>query len=659
MTKAEQRAISAMRIIAAEAINKAKSGHPGLAIGSAPAAYTLWRTMKHDPKHPCWPGRDRFVLSSGHASMLEYTLLHFFGYGLSMEDIKSFRQWGSITPGHPEWKHTKGVEATTGPLGQGFAMSVGMAMAEKHLAARFNRPGFEVFDNRTYCIMGDGCMMEGISSEAASLAGTLKLGKLIAMYDSNRISIEGDTDITFTEDVAARFRAFDWQVIDVPDGEDMTAVAEALELARVETDKPSLIIYHTVIGHGAPQEGTAKVHGAPIGAEGVEEMKKRFGWECETPFEVPADVYEHFEDITSNMHTAREAWEAMYEAYKLAYPELAAELERERAGELPDLENDESFWQFDGAMATRKSSGIALNRLAEIMPNLFGGAADLSPSTLTTLKNSGSFSADNPEGNNIHWGVRELAMASACNGVALYGCLRPFLATFFVFSDYVKPALRLSAIMGLPVLCILTHDSIGVGEDGPTHQPIEQLASLRATPNVMVFRPADAREVAAGYIASLRRTQGPTVLALSRQNLPPMENSGKGALKGGYVVRDPKGGYDVILIASGSELEPALKAADILAVSGKTARVVSLPCFELFEQQSEEYKESVLPKASRKRVVVEAACPFGLDRYAGLDGRVVAIHGFGSSAPYAKLMEEYGFTGENIAKIAMELIIGG
>lgn len=652
----ERKAITSIRILAAETIQKANSGHPGLAIGSAPVAYALWKQMKHNPNDPTWAARDRFVLSCGHASALEYSLLHFFGYGLTLEDMKNFRQWGSKTPGHPEYGHTIGVEATTGPLGQGFAMAVGMAMAEAHMAAKYNREGFPIVDNFTYTMMGDGCMQEGVAAEAASMAGTMQLGKLIALYDSNRISIEGDTDITFREDVKARFEAYGWHVLVVEDGEDVRAIEAAIEQAKAETKKPSLIIYKTIIGYGTPLQGTAKVHGSPLGDANIAEMKKFYGWENTEAFDIPADVYAHYAELTKDCPKAQAQWNELFVRYAEAYPELAAQWEQDHKRELPiDLLNDEEFWKFEGKSASRASGGVVLNRLAERLPNLFGGSADLAPSNCTNLKGMGDFSCDDYAGKNLHFGIREFAMAAACNGIALYGGLRTFCATFFVFTDYLKPALRLSALMGLPVIYVLTHDSIGVGEDGPTHQPIEQLAGLRATPNTIVFRPADAKEVAAGYVAALTN-DCPTVLALSRQNLPLYEKSGKEALKGAYILREPKGTPDVILMASGSEVEVLFAAADILSVQGYTARIVSVPSFELFERQDKAYRDSVLTPSIRARVAVEAACPFGWERYTGLDGEIVGIKGWGASAPAGTIFREYGFTGENVAEAALRTI---
>lgn len=655
MRPIEAKAISAIRVLSADTVQKANSGHPGMAIGAAPAAYAIWSDMRHDPKHPTWPGRDRFVLSSGHASSLLYSLLHLYGYGLTIEDMQQFRQYGSLTPGHPEYGHTVGVEATTGPLGQGFAMAAGMAMAEAHMAAIFNKEGFNVVDNYTYVLMGDGCMMEGASYEAASLAGTQKLNKLIAVYDSNRITIEGSTDIAFTENVAARFGAMGWQVINVENGEDIVAISLALEEARIEAEKPSLIIVHTDIAHGTLKEGSAGAHGSPLGDDVIADMRKRLGWK-NPPFDIPEDVYAHFEALSLRGARARKEYEEMYAGYAEAYPELAAQLESWRKGEVNEaVFSDDEMLAADAPKATRSCGGVVLNRIFAHMPNLFGGSADLGPSNNTELKTSGYFAPDCREGCNIHFGVRELAMACIANGVALYGGLRAYCATFFVFSDYVKPALRLSALMKLPVTYVLTHDSIGVGEDGPTHQPIEQLASLRATPNTYVFRPADQKETAYAYRAALK-LNAPSVMALSRQNLPQLEDTCDKAMLGGYILRDPKGTPDVILIASGSEVELMYKAADILSVQGYTARLVSMPCMELFREQSAEYRQSVLPASIRARVSIEAGATQPWGAYVGLDGASIGIDHFGASAKGGVLFKEFGFTAENVANAAIEVI---
>lgn len=655
MRPIEAKAISTIRVLSADTVQKANSGHPGMPIGAAPAAYAIWSDMRHDPKHPTWPGRDRFVLSSGHASSLLYSLLHLYGYGLTMEDMQQFRQYGSLTPGHPEYGHTVGVEATTGPLGQGFAMAVGMAMAEAHMAAIFNKEGFNVVDNYTYVLMGDGCMMEGASYEAASLAGTQKLNKLIAIYDSNRITIEGSTDIAFTENVAARFGSMGWQVINVENGEDIVAISLALEEARIEAEKPSLIIVHTDIAHGTLKEGSAGAHGSPLGDDVIADMRKRLGWK-NPPFDIPEDVYAHFEALSLRGARARKEYEEMYAGYAEAYPELAAQLESWRKGEVNEaVFSDDEMLAADAPKATRSCGGVVLNRIFAHMPNLFGGSADLGPSNNTELKTSSYFAPDCREGCNIHFGVRELAMACIANGVALYGGLRAYCATFFVFSDYVKPALRLSALMKLPVTYVLTHDSIGVGEDGPTHQPIEQLASLRATPNTYVFRPADQKETAYAYRAALK-LNAPSVMALSRQNLPQLENTCDKAMLGGYILREPKGTPDVILMASGSEVELMYKAADILSVQGYTARLVSMPCMELFREQSEEYRQSVLPASIRARVSIEAGATQPWGAYVGLDGASIGLDHFGASAKGAVLFKEFGFTAENVANAAIEVI---
>lgn len=655
MTLQEQRAISAIRFLAADGVQNANSGHPGLAIGAAPMAFTLWKKMKHNPKDPKWQARDRFVLSSGHASMLEYSLLHLFGYDLPMEEIKRFRQYGSLTPGHPEYGHTVGVEATTGPLGQGFCMAVGMAMAESHLAAIFNREGFPVVDNYTYTIMGDGCMMEGAQAEAASMAGTMKLNKLIALYDSNRITIEGDTDIAFTEDVAARYRAYGWDVAEVMDGEDTDAISAAIDAAK-ETDMPSLIIVHTKIAHGTLKEGKASSHGEPLGAETIAAMRESYGWEAPA-FEIPADVAETYAAMLPGFAAQQAAYEAMWAEYEKAYPELALLWKQYHEEGLPvDFFSDESFFaNAEKPVATRASSGEVLNALNKKLPNLFGGSADLAPSNKTELKGEGFYSPENRAGKNIHFGVREFAMACAMNGVALYGGLRPYCATFMVFSDYVKPAVRLSALMGLNVLYVMTHDSIGVGEDGPTHEPIEQLTAMRATPNVNVFRPADRRETAYCYAAALSENR-PAMLAFTRQNLPQYEETGAGALKGAYIVKDCAGMPEIILMASGSELQCAMEAADALAAEGVAVRVVSVPCMELFERTDAAYRESVLPAACRKRIAVEAGATMSWYRYTGLDGKVVGLDRFGASAPYSVLFKELGINAETVLAVAKEML---
>lgn len=650
-TNFDRLTVNTIRTLVADAVQKANSGHPGLAIGAAPMALSVFKQMRHNHANPSWRGRDRFVLSAGHASMLEYSLLHLFGYDVSIDDIKNFRQLGSKTAGHPEYGNIAGIEATTGPLGQGFAMAVGMAMAEKHLASVFNRDEFRVYDNNTYVLMGDGCMMEGVASEAASLAGTLELGKLIALYDSNRITIEGSTDITFCEDVRKRFESYGWQVISVDDGENMTLIADALESAKNENKKPSLIIVRTNIAQGTPKQGSASSHGSPLGEENISEWKKSIGWDYE-PFTVPAEVYDYLADFAANNRERENAYNSMIAEYERRYPELYAELLRWNSAELPEeIYNDESIFEFENKKtATRSCSGTVLNRLVKYFPSMFGGSADLAPSNNTELKGFEFFGRETPQGKNIHFGVREFAMAAICNGISLYGGLLPFCATFLVFSDYLKPAVRLSALMKQRVLYIMTHDSIGVGEDGPTHQPIEQLDMFRAEPNTYVFRPADGRETAAAYLSALR-LEAPSVIALSRQNLPQLDGSGKSAMKGGYVIGHEyaEKNLDAILIASGSEVDTALEAKKLLDAEGKNVRVVSMPCMELFFEQDEAYRETVLPKAVRSRVAVEALGGMSMYKLVGLDGEIVSMEGFGASAPGDVLFKHFGFTAANVA----------
>ncbi|CUO59353.1 transketolase [Clostridium disporicum] len=650
--------INAIRVLSADAIEKSKSGHPGLPLGAATMAYTLWSKMNHNGKNPNWDNRDRFILSAGHGSMLEYSLLHLFGYGITVEDIKNFRQVGSLTPGHPEYGHTKGVEITTGPLGQGICNAVGMAIAESHLAEKFNKPGYEVVNHYTYSIVGDGCLMEGISGEASSLAGTLGLGKLVVLYDSNNISIEGDTDIAFREDVAKRYEAYNWQVIKVNDGNDIEAIEKAIEEAKNETTKPSIIIVKNQIGFGCPaKQGKASAHGEPLGAENIKAMKENLGWKQED-FYVPVEVYSNMDNYINAGVEKENSWNSLFEAYQNEYPELAAEYSKWMSGEIDSeaLLNNEDFWNFDKEMATRESSGIIINRLAELIPNFIGGSADLAPSNKTYMAGKGDFSAEDRSGRNLHFGVREHAMAAIANGMYAHGGLKVFCATFFVFSDYMKGAMRLSSLMNLPVSYVLTHDSIGVGEDGPTHQPIEQLAALRSMPNMTVFRPADSKETAAAWYYAVTNGKTPTSLVLTRQKLPLYDGCAKRALKGGYILKESKKEIpDVILMASGSEVELIFKAADELAVKGIDARVVSIPSFEIFNAQDEAYKESILPNSVRKRVAVEALTSFGWYQYVGLDGKIVSLDTFGASGNAAILFEQFGFTVENVVNETMKL----
>lgn len=651
--------VNAIRVLSADAIQKANSGHPGLPLGAAPAAYELWTNhMNHNPANPNWVNRDRFILSGGHGSMLLYSLLHLYGYGLTKEDLMNFRQLGSLTPGHPEYGHTVGVEATTGPLGAGMGMAVGMAIAEKHLAAVFNKENYPVVDHYTFVLGGDGCMMEGISSEAFSLAGTLGLGKLIVLYDSNRISIEGSTDLAFRENVEERMRAFGFQTITVEDGNNLDAIGLAIEAAKAETDRPSFITIKTEIGYGCPaKQGKASAHGEPLGVDNVKALRETLGWPSEEPFFVPEEVYKHYSEVAEEKAEAEAAWNVMFAAYCEEYPEMEALWEK-YYGE-PDAETlieNEALWLAkEKPEATRSLSGKMINLLKDELPNMIGGSADLGPSNKTEMKGAGDFSAETPEGRNLHFGVRELAMTAIGNGIMLHGGLHAYVATFFVFSDYVKPMARLSALMGMPLTFVLTHDSIGVGEDGPTHEPIEQLAMLRAMPNFHVFRPCDATETSAAWLSAITSKKTPTALVLTRQNLNPVEGSSKDAMKGGYVIDDCEGTPETILIASGSEVDLAVKAKAELAKEGMKVRVVSMPSMDVFEEQSAEYRESVLPKAVRKRVAIEALSDFGWGKYVGLDGAYVTMKGFGASAPAAKLFEKFGFTVENVVRTVKEL----
>ncbi|MCM1496428.1 MAG: transketolase [Bacteroides sp.] len=651
----DRKSVNAIRVLSADAIQKANSGHPGLPLGSAAAGYELWaKHMKHNPANPAWVNRDRFILSGGHGSALLYSLLHLFGYGLTIEDMKNFRQLDSLTPGHPEYGHTVGVEATTGPLGAGMAMAVGMAMAENHLAATFNKEGFPVVDHYTYVLGGDGCMMEGISYEAFSLAGSLGLGKLIVLYDSNNISIEGDTNITFRENVQQRFRAFGFQTLLVEDGNDLEAIGKAIEEAKADTSRPSMIEIKTKIGFGCPaKEGKASAHGEPLGVENVAALRENLGWDIKESFVIPQDVYDNFKAIGEANAREEEAWNTLFAEYTAKYPEMQELWEQyydENRGEL--LYDLADFWTVpEKAEATRNVSGQLINVIKNVLPNLFGGAADLAPSTKTYMSDMGDYSGENPTGKNVHFGIREIAMAAIGNGLALHGGLRPFVSTFFVFSDYVKPMARLSALMGLPLTYVLTHDSIGVGEDGPTHEPIEQLAMLRSLPNFTVYRPADATETAAAWYYAVTSKNTPTALVLSRQNLPQLAGSGRDALKGGYVVAEAeKDVPDAIIIGTGSEVQLGIAAKERLAKEDIDIRVVSMPSMDVFEQQPEEYKQLVLPKEVRARVAVEALSDFGWGKYVGLDGEVVSMQGFGASAPGGQLFEHFGITTDAVVE---------
>ena len=655
MNNIDVKSVNSIRVLAADAIQKANSGHPGLPLGAAPAAYELWsKHMKHNPANPDWVNRDRFILSGGHGSALLYSLLHFFGYGITIDDMKNFRQLGSKTPGHPEYGHTIGVEATTGPLGAGMAMAVGMAMAENHLAATFNKEGYPVVDHYTYVLGGDGCMMEGISYEAFSLAGTLGLEKLIVLYDSNNISIEGDTNIAFREDVRKRFEAFGFHTQLVEDGNDLDAIGKAIEAAKAEKGRPSMIEIKTKIGAGCPaKEGKASAHGEPLGVENVAALRENLGIEDKGAFVISQDVYDNFDKIAKSNASYEEEWNKLFDDYCAKYPDMKklwdTYYNKDSAECLFDLDD---FWNTcDKPEATRNVSGKIINIIKNVLPNMFGGAADLAPSTKTYMNDMGDYSKENPLGKNVHFGIREIAMAAIGNGIALHGGLRPYVSTFFVFSDYVKPMARLSSLMGLPLTYVFTHDSIGVGEDGPTHEPIEQLAMLRAMPNFYVFRPADATECAAAWYFALNKKDAPTALVLSRQNLPQLDGSSQEALKGGYIISDSdKDTPDAIIIATGSEVSLAIDAKAKLAENDIDVRVVSMPSMDLFEDQPEEYKNRILPKNVTARVGVEALGEFGWGKYIGIAGEFVGMHSFGASAPGGQLFEHFGITTDAVVE---------
>ncbi|WP_406946217.1 transketolase [Halobacillus sp. SY10] len=661
----EQTSINTIRTLTIDAVEKANSGHPGMPMGAAPMAYTLWtQFMDHNPKNSNWFDRDRFVLSAGHGSMLLYSLLHLSGYNVTMDDLKSFRQWDSKTPGHPEFGHTDGVEATTGPLGQGIAMATGMAMAEAHLAAKYNREGYNVVDHYTYSICGDGDLMEGVSQESASLAGHLGLGKLIVLYDSNDISLDGDLDRSFSESVEKRYEAYGWQVIRVEDGTNTEDIAQALEKAKANTDQPTMIEVKTVIGYGSPNKsGKSASHGAPLGEEEGTAAKQFYKWDHE-PFHVPEEVYQDFkEKVQQNGQDKEESWNNLIAQYKEAHPELAEEFERAIRGELPEGWDQSlpTYQVGEDSPATRAASGDAINALSKAIPNFFGGSADLAGSNKTAVKDEEDFSRNNYAGRNIWFGVREFAMAAALNGMGLHGGLNVYAGTFFVFSDYLRPAVRLSALQNLPVNYVFTHDSVAVGEDGPTHEPVEQLASLRAMPNLSVLRPADGNETNAAWRLALESESTPTALVLTRQGLPTLQGTEElayeGMKKGAYILSDSdKEEPDAILLASGSEVQLIVEAQAELKKNGYDVRVVSVPSFDRFEAQPKEYKEQVLPSSVRKRLAVEMGASFGWDRYVGLDGSVIGIDKFGASAPGNTVIENYGFTVENVVKHAENLM---
>jgi transketolase len=659
------RSINAIRALSMDAVEQAQSGHPGTPMALAPAAYVLWsRFLRHNPRNPKWPDRDRFVLSCGHASMLLYSLLYLSGYELSLEEIKNFRQWGSRTPGHPERGHTPGVETTTGPLGQGFGNAVGMAIAERFLAEHFNRPDHTVVDHRVWAFASDGDLMEGVAAEAASIAGHLRLGKLNVVYDDNHITIDGDTALTFSEDVSRRFESYGWQVLKVSDGNDLSAIAAAYESARDETSRPSLIVLRTVIADPAPtKRNSAEAHGAPLGAEEVRRTKEIMGWPLEPKFFVPDDALAHWRTAVARGAELEAYWGRRYDAYAAAHPELAGQLEQWVSGQLPE------GWEralseislTSAALATRQASGLALQAIAAVVPNLVGGSADLGGSTGTTLKQGGVFGPGS-SGRTFHWGVREHGMAACLNGIAAHGGLRPFGSTFLVFSDYMKPSIRLAAIMRLPVIYIGTHDSIGLGEDGPTHQPVEHLAMLRAIPNLVTLRPADARETIEAWRVAMERQNGPTMLVLSRQKLPVLDRKfagvAEGVRRGAYVLLDPTGPgpLQAILIATGSEVNLVLEAAQQLQASGMRVRVVSMPSWELFAEQPASYRDQVLPPAARTRVAVEAAGPLGWSRWTTDDGVMLGMEGFGASAPGDRLYQEFKLTPSHVVETVKRLL---
>lgn len=649
--------VTSIRTLAIDMIEKANSGHPGMPMGSAPMAYTLWtRFMNHNPKNPHWFNRDRFVLSAGHGSALLYSMLHLSGYPVTMEDLKQFRQWGSKTPGHPEYRHTEGVESTTGPLGQGIAMAVGMAMAERHLANVYNKEDYELINHFTYSICGDGDLMEGVSAEAASLAGHLKLGRLVVLYDSNDISLDGELSRSFSESIKDRFKAYGWQYLRVEDGNNLDEISDAIKQAKANLDQPTMIEVKTVIGYGSPNKaGTSSVHGAPLGAEELKLTKKAYKWTFEEDFHVPQEVYDHFKKlIIENGEQKEKDWNDLFNGYKSMYPELGSQLEKAVNNELPQgWDRDIPVYQEGKSLASRASSAEVINGIAKNLPILLGGSADLAGSNKTLIKDGKDFLPGSYQGRNIWFGVREFAMGAAMNGIMLHGGLKVFGGTFFVFSDYLRPAIRLAALMGLPVTYVFTHDSIAVGEDGPTHEPVEQLAALRAMPNLSVIRPADGNETAAAWKLAIQSMSKPTALILTRQNLPTIKDTDKNAFdgvsKGAYVISPAsKGTAEALLLASGSEVSLAVEAQKQLSAEGIEVSVISMPSWDRFEEQSKEYKETVLPKNVKKRLAIEMAASFGWHKYVGDEGDVLAIDRFGASAPGETVMKEYGFSVQNV-----------
>jgi transketolase len=682
-TTLDQLAVNTIRTLSIDGVQKANSGHPGLPLGAAPMAYVLWtRFLRHNPRDPKWPDRDRFAFSAGHGSMLLYSLLYLTGYNLTLDDLKQFRQWGSKTPGHPEYHLVPGAELTTGPLGQGFANGIGLAMAEAHLAATYNRPGHTIVDHHTFCLASDGDLMEGVSYEAASLAGHLRLGKIVYLYDSNQVTLSGSAGLIFSEDVQKRFEAMEWHVQHVQDGNDLDALEHAIQAGVDETERPSLVIVHTTLGFGSPHKaGSFQAHGSPLGAEEVEATKRNLGWPTIEPFFVPDEALELFRKNAERGANYQQDWQRRFDAYAGEFPDLAAQFKRSQAGELPagwdqDLPVFTAADTKDGKMATRTAGGAVINAVAKALPELIGGSADLNPSTDTALKDGGNFesvanlAADRQgevgkdwsyAGRNIFYGIREHAMGAVTNGLVYHGGVRAFSATFLVFSDYMRPPIRLAALSDLPSVFVFTHDSVGLGEDGPTHQPVEHLASLRAIPNMVVFRPADANEVTEGWRVAIERRDGPTILVFSRQTLPIYDRTtfapASGARKGGYVLIDPPGGQpDLILIASGSEVSLATAAYDLLLQSGLKPRVVSLPSWELFGAQPQSYRDDVLPPPITARVSIEAASTFGWERWVGQAGEIIGLNRFGASAPIADIYKNLNFTPEFIAQRARALL---
>ncbi len=654
--------VNTIRLLSADAVQQAKSGHPGLPLGAAPMAYVLWtKHMRHNPANPRWADRDRFILSAGHGSALLYSLLHLTGYDLSLDDVKNFRQWRSKTPGHPEYEPDLGIECTTGPLGQGFAMGLGMAIAERYLSSQFNTADLKIVDHYTFGIVSDGDLMEGVASEAASLAGHQKLGKLIYLYDDNHISIDGPTEIAFTEDVEKRFLAYGWHVSEVLDGNDLNAIDEAIKLAKDVSDKPSLIKIRTHIGFGSPRQDSPKAHGEPLGEADLNETKKYFGWDPELSFHIPEEALNELRKAQSKGIDLENNWRSVFSEYREEHPEKADIFESQIAGELPDnwFQDAASFKAEDGPMATRSASGKVINAMAPRVPGLIGGSADLAPSNNTLIANQPDMSPEDPWGRNIRFGVREHAMAAATNGMALHGGLIPYCGTFLIFSDYMRPSIRLAALMGVHSIFIFTHDSIGLGEDGPTHQPVEHLASLRAIPNLVVLRPADANETLAAWKIAMSVNR-PVALVLTRQKLPVIENTSldinQAVSKGAYIISDCEGKPDLILIATGSEVHLAMDAKDALEKDGVKTRVVSMPCWDLFASQPQNYKDEILPNDVKIRLAIEAASTIGWERWVGDGGQVIGVDRFGSSAPGPEVMSNYGFNVENVVKRAKEMV---